>query len=45
VYGEITPQLVIKPEKIEVTAVLTGASLLAMLAGGLFSLLWFNRLP
>ncbi|MEA4907361.1 MAG: VWA domain-containing protein [Anaerolineaceae bacterium] len=45
VYGDITPQLVIKPEKIEVTAVLTGASLLTMLAGGLFSLLWFNRLP
>jgi len=45
VYEELIPQMVIKPEKMEVTSILTGASLLIMLIGGAFSLLWFSRLP
>jgi hypothetical protein len=36
---------VIKPEKMEVTAIFAGASILVLLIGGAFSLLWFSRLP
>lgn len=42
---KLAPQLVIKPEKIEVTSILVGASMLVLLLGGLFSLFWFSRLP
>jgi Ca-activated chloride channel family protein len=44
VYANLTPRLVIKPEKMEITSVFSGAGLLAMLLGALFSLIWFNRL-
>ena len=44
-YDNLNPQLVIKPEETEVTSILAGASMLVLLVGGLFSLLWFNRLP
>jgi Ca-activated chloride channel family protein len=45
IYDNLNPQLVIKPEKTEVTSLFAGASILVMLIGGAFSLLWFNRLP
>jgi Ca-activated chloride channel homolog len=45
IYAELSPQFVVKPEKTEVTSIFAGASLLAMLAGGLLSLAWFSRLP
>jgi Ca-activated chloride channel family protein len=45
IYDNLDPQLVIKPEKTEVTSVFAGASILVLLIGGTFSLLWFNRLP
>ena len=45
IYDNIDPQLVVKPEKMEVTSVFAGASILVLLVGGLFSLLWFSRLP
>lgn len=45
IYDDLTPQLVIKPEKMEVTSILAGASILILLIGGTFSLLWFSRLP
>lgn len=45
IYDEIRPQLVVKPEKMEVTSLLAGASLLIWLVGGAFSLAWFGRLP
>jgi Ca-activated chloride channel family protein len=44
VYASLTPQLVVKPETMEITSVLAGASILILLVGSLFSLLWFNRL-
>jgi Ca-activated chloride channel family protein len=44
-YDNLNPQLVIKPEETEVTSIFAGASVLVLLVGGLFSLLWFNRLP
>lgn len=45
IYENLNLQLVVKPEEMEVTSLFAGASILIMLAGGLFSLLWFGRLP
>jgi len=45
IYEKITPQFVIKEEKMEVTSVLAGASLFLLMIGGAFSLAWFGRLP
>jgi Ca-activated chloride channel family protein len=45
IYDNLDPQLVIKPEKMEVTSIFAGASILVLLIGGAFSLLWFSRLP
>ncbi len=45
IYTDLTPQLVVKPEKTEMTSIFAGLSLIILLVGGAFSLLWFNRLP
>ncbi len=45
VYDNLDRQLVIKPEKMEVTSVFAGASMIIFLIGGTFSFLWFSRLP
>ena len=45
IYDNLDTQLVVKPEKTEVTSIFAGASILVLLIGGLFSLLWFSRLP
>jgi Ca-activated chloride channel family protein len=44
-YANLGSRLVIKPDKIEVTSIFAGASLLVLLIGGAFSLRWFSRLP
>lgn len=45
IYNNLDPQLIIKPEKTEITALFAGASILVMLIGGILSLLWFSRMP
>lgn len=45
VYDSLNPQLVLKPEKMELTSILAGLSILSLLIGGVLSLLWFSRLP
>ncbi|MGW8250755.1 MAG: VWA domain-containing protein [Anaerolineales bacterium] len=45
IYGSLEPQLVTRSEKMEVTSLLAGASLILLLVGGVFSLLWYSRLP
>jgi Ca-activated chloride channel family protein len=45
IYDNLNPELLIKPEKMEVTSILSGVSILLMLIGGIFSLTWFSRLP
>jgi Ca-activated chloride channel family protein len=45
IYDNISPELVIKPEELEVTSIFAGASILTLFAGGLLMLLWFGRLP
>lgn len=44
VYAGLTPQLVVKPEAMEITSVFAGAGITLLLLGSLFSLAWFNRL-
>jgi Ca-activated chloride channel family protein len=45
IYDNLDVQVVVKPEKTEVTSVFTGISAALMLLGALFSLTWFSRLP
>lgn len=45
IYENLDPQLVIKPEKMEVTSVFAGISIVVLLIGGALSLLWFGRVP
>jgi Ca-activated chloride channel family protein len=45
VYDKIGAQLVLKPEKTEITSLFAGAGILIMLFGGAFSLLWLSRVP
>jgi Ca-activated chloride channel family protein len=45
IYSNLNPQLVIKPEATEITAVLAGLSIVVLLIGAAFSLMWFSRLP
>lgn len=45
IYEKIDPQMVVKSEKTEITALLAGFSLLVLLAGSLLSLIWFGRVP
>lgn len=45
IYDNLSPQLVIKPEKTEVTAIFAGMGILVLLVGGALSLLWLGRVP
>ncbi len=45
VYEGLKSQLIIKPEKTEVTSILAGVGILILLVGGAFSLLWLGHLP
>lgn len=45
IYHNLNPQLVIKPEEMEVTSILAGLSIVILLIGAVFSLMWFSRLP
>jgi Ca-activated chloride channel homolog len=45
VYDTLDTRLVLKPESIEVTGLVAGASVLLLVIGGLLSLRWLGRLP
>ncbi|HMA32956.1 MAG TPA: VWA domain-containing protein [Chloroflexia bacterium] len=45
IYDHLDPQLVIKPQQTEVTALFAGAGILVLLIGGTLSLWWLGRLP
>ena len=44
IYSTINPQLTIKPEQTEITALLSTASVLVFLFGAVISYIWFGRL-
>lgn len=43
IYNDLVPTLSIKPEELELTALLAGVGILVFLLGGALSLLWFGR--
>ncbi len=45
IYKNVDLQLTISGEKMEITAIVAGASLLLFLTGGILSMLWFGRMP
>ncbi len=45
VYDHLDQQLIVRPEKMEITSLFAGASILVMLVGAVLSLWWFSRLP
>jgi Ca-activated chloride channel homolog len=45
IYNNLNRHFVIRPEPMEITPILAGISIFVMLIGGVFSLLWFGRLP
>jgi Ca-activated chloride channel homolog len=45
IYRKLDSQVIIKPQKTEITSIFTGISFALMLLGGAFSLVWFSRLP
>ena len=45
IYENLSPQLVIKPEAMEVTSLFAGVSILVLIVGAMLSLLWFGRVP
>jgi Ca-activated chloride channel homolog len=45
IYENLDLRLVAKPESMEITALLAGAGILALLIGGMCSLIWFGRVP
>jgi len=44
IYDNLRPELVIEPEKMEITSILAGASILILLISSALSFVWFNRL-
>ena len=45
IYENLNLQFVIKPEPMEITALLAGVGILFLLIGGICSMLWFSRVP
>ena len=45
IYAHLDPQLVIKPQKTEVTSLFAGAGILVLMIGGTLSLRWLGRVP
>lgn len=45
IYANLDLRWVVKPEMMEITALLAGVSLAVLLIGGAFSLVWFSRMP
>jgi len=45
IYENLDVQVIVKPEKTEITSIFTGISIVLMLLGSVFSLVWFSRLP
>ena len=45
IYDSLDLQLVVKPEAMEITSLVAGIGTLALLIGGICSLVWFSRVP
>lgn len=45
IYDNLSPQLVMRPQTTEVTALFAGVGILVLMVGGALSLLWLGRVP
>jgi Ca-activated chloride channel family protein len=45
IYNDLKPKLTVKTEEMEITSIFAGVGMLALLIGGVLSLLWFGRVP
>lgn len=45
IYDNLDPELVLKPQETEITALLAGVGIIFLIFGGTLSLLWLGRLP
>jgi Ca-activated chloride channel homolog len=45
IYANLDTRLIVESQKIEITALFAGASILLLAAGGMASILWLGRLP
>jgi Ca-activated chloride channel family protein len=45
IYDNLSPELVIRPQETEVTALFAGLGIFVLLIGSALSLLWLGRLP
>jgi Ca-activated chloride channel homolog len=45
VYDNLSPELVVKPQEMEVTSLFAGAGIFFLVIGSMLSLLWLGRLP
>jgi len=45
IYDNLNPELIVKPEMLEVTPIFAGVSIFVLLIGGIASLVWFGRVP
>jgi Ca-activated chloride channel family protein len=45
IYDNLDPQVIIKPQKMEVTSLFAGAGILVLMIGGALSLVWLGRVP
>ncbi len=45
IYNDLKPKLTVKTQEMEITSLFAGVGMLALLIGGVLSLLWFGRVP
>jgi len=45
IYDNLDPQVIVKPQKMEVTSLFAGAGILVLLIGGALSVVWLGRVP
>ena len=45
IYDDLKPKLSVKTEEMEITSIFAAIGMLALLIGGVLSLLWFGRVP
>lgn len=45
IYDNLNRQFVVRPEPMEITAILAGIGILSLLVGGILSMVWFGRVP
>jgi Ca-activated chloride channel family protein len=45
IYDNLSPELVVRPQEMEVTSLFAGAGILVLIIGSALSLVWLGRVP